>query len=123
MAKASVWVGPSCRSEPIRRRSSSVRAVVRGRRLADPVVQPRVLVEQGRELADLLAELALLAEDRLAALANDAGEGQVGEDGRSGDQAPRDQAVPVDLGLQLVGELVELGHGDDLRRSRARTGR
>ena len=85
--------------------------------LADPVAQPRVLVEQGRELVDSIAELVLLAEDRLAALAHDADEGQVREDRRSRDQAPRDQAVAVDLGLELVGELVELGDRDDPRRA------
>ena len=87
------------------------------RGVTDPVAQLRVLVEQRRELADLPAKLAVLTDDGRAALADDADERQVGQNGRAGDQSPGDQAVVVDLGLELVGELIELGHGDDPGRA------
>ena len=80
-------------------------------------MEPGVLLEQRGELADPFAQLGILADDLLAALIDDSGQGQIGDQGRRGHEPPGHEAIVVDLGFQVVGELVQLGDRDDQRRA------
>ena len=104
------------RPDPPALQLSQRRAACRG--LTDPVVQPGVLVQKPREFANPLAQLAILAEDRLAPLTDDSDKGQIGKDRRARDEPPGDEAITIDLGLEVVRELVELGDRDDPGRAR-----
>src|SRR3954454_11774844 len=80
---------------------------------ANAVAQVLVLVEQHLELRHLLLERNALLIDCVAALADDAEQEQVDDRDATGDREPRLQLRVVNLLVDLVGPLVELGRADD----------
>ena len=81
-------------------------------RLTDALVQARVLLEYPLQLAHLLLQPLLLMPNGVAAALHDARHQQVGEQARDADHDPRPKLGGANLGIEGVGQLVELGHAD-----------